>query len=99
MSEPARERGLFRQRTALAWNRTALALAGVAAVGMRTGARRDELAPAAALGFVLALAAGLSARVRRSGSDMAAARRLRLFQVVTGATVVVAAASLGLVLL
>jgi uncharacterized membrane protein YidH (DUF202 family) len=91
-------RGMPVERTALAWNRSALAVAAIGAVVVRIGAQSDHTAAALAAGAVLAaVAAGvwmLGQRLfagRRAGARPSYAEQRRGLLIVTAASVASAA--------
>lgn len=93
----------FTERTALAWNRSGLALAILGAVALRTAERTDRAALGEAMAAVsFAGAAGLWAygdRLYRARTEGVVAGQQRAFGLLTAVTVLVAAAALALALL
>lgn len=91
MSRP--DPGLQPQRTALAWNRTALAMAANALLVMRAGLQESD-APLLLLGLLVALMAaclvGVGARRRRQLADSHAPRAAE------GSLMLLTAAGVGL---
>jgi uncharacterized membrane protein YidH (DUF202 family) len=97
---PSREpiRGLPRERTVLAWERSALGFAALAAIALGIAARRDApgmLVPAVAL---LALAAAVWRHSRREYERATVAAQARAIGLLTLATVVAALAAVAAVL-
>jgi uncharacterized membrane protein YidH (DUF202 family) len=97
------DRRAFTERTALAWNRSGLALAATGALVLRTAERTDRAALGEALAAVLfAAAASMLAYgeklYRRRATHSEPEARGRALWLIAAVTVVVAAASLALAL-
>jgi uncharacterized membrane protein YidH (DUF202 family) len=101
---PQRERGLQRERTALAWDRTGVAFMVVGAFLLRVAGgpypQLRHLPGAAAIAFGGGLVAGAGRGVGRAGDAAGEPRaRPRVVRLVSAALLLVCCASLALVLL
>jgi uncharacterized membrane protein YidH (DUF202 family) len=95
------DRGLARERTALAWSRSALSLAALGALLVRIGAETGTGIVAYPLGVLVMSAAGVAWLSGRSGLGPGGRLRLRrtlALRLIAAATIVTAAFALVLAL-
>jgi uncharacterized membrane protein YidH (DUF202 family) len=97
-SRPDRARGLARERTALAWERSALGFAALAGIVLGIAARRDAPGLLVLAVALLALAAAVWRHGRRAYERTAVVAQSRAIALVTLATVLAAVAAVAAVL-
>jgi putative membrane protein len=98
MLSPDEVRGVPRERTALAWERSALGFATLAAIVVGIAARRDAPGLLVLALALLAVAAGVGRHSRREYARSAVRPAPRAIALVTLATVVAALAAVAAVL-